>query len=278
MTNFETRRIFMGFCMLLTVFALLAVTAAAQTSTTEKINTASATTTKQEHSTVMYVEGSTVVIKMSTGEMRTVIVPESRTALIDGKEITVRDLKVGTSLTATIATTTTPIVQRTTTVASGKVWYVNGPNVILTMPDGTNKMFKVTADYKFSIEGRPATVFDLRKGMTVAAQRIVEEPRTEVAANTTITGTAPTPKTVEVAQAAIPMPAPPARVAASPAPSRVAAAPTPARVEAAPTPAPVEVAAISDTLPKTGSPIPLAGVLGLLFMGTGLVLRMLRRS
>ena len=42
-----------------------------------------------------------MVIKMSTGEIRTVTVPDSRTAIVDGHEITVHDLKPGTSLTAT---------------------------------------------------------------------------------------------------------------------------------------------------------------------------------
>ena len=266
MTNTTTRRILMGFCIVMTVFALLAVTAAAQTTTTEKIKGASTVTTTERHGTVVYVEGNTLVVKMSTGELKTLTVPDDRKATIDGKEVTVHDLKPGTTLTATITTTTTPVTQRTTTVGSGTVWYVSGPTVILTLPDGKNKMYKVKPDYKFDVGGQKATVFDLKKGMKVSAEKIVEEPITEVASNTTVTGHFPKPKEVAAAPAPSPAPAP------APAPVK-RAAPAPA-----PEPAPVHTAAVPTKLPKTGSPLPLAGMLGLLFTGAGLGLRMLRRS
>jgi LPXTG-motif cell wall-anchored protein len=188
-------------------------------------------------------------------------VPDSRKAIIDGKEVGVRDLKPGTKLTATITTTTTPVTVRTTTVGSGRVWYVSGNNVILTLPNGENRQYKVARDYKFIVEGRPATVFDLRKGMTVAAEKIVEEPAVEIASGTKVVGVAPPPP---------PPPAPTA--AAAPAPAPVAApAPEPA-------PAPAAEPAPATTLPKTGSPVALMGLLGLLFVGGSYGIRMLRRS
>ena len=68
-----------------------------------------------------YVEGNTLAIKMSTGEVRVLTVPDSRTALVDGKKITVHDLKVGTTLTANITTTTTPVTERTACVVGRPV-------------------------------------------------------------------------------------------------------------------------------------------------------------
>jgi len=77
---------------------------------------------------VVQVEGNTLVVKMSSGDLRTFSnIPESRKALIDGKEVGVRDLKPGTTLNATITKTTTPVMVRTTTVGTGKVWYVGAP-------------------------------------------------------------------------------------------------------------------------------------------------------
>jgi hypothetical protein len=269
MTSNTNRRILTGFCMILTVLVLFVVTAAAQTSVTKRIQGAATSTTKQENGTVVYVEGNTVVLKMSTGEVRTVTVPDTRTAVVDGKEITVRDLKVGTTLTVTITTTTTPAVDRTNASVTGKVWHVQGRSVILTLPDGTNKMYQADSDMKFDVGGREATYFDLRKGMQVTANKIVEAPVTEVASNTVITGHAPTPRPV-VAQ----VPAPIKRAAAAPAPAR-APAPEPA---VASEPAPVQAAAAPAKLPKSGSPLPLVGMLGLLFTGAGLGLRKFRRS
>jgi len=38
------------------------------------------------------------------------------------------------------------------------------------------------------VDGKPASVKDLRKGMKVSATRIVEEPTTEMSEETTVTG------------------------------------------------------------------------------------------
>jgi hypothetical protein len=197
MTYPDTRRIPRGLCMLFTVFAGLATSAAAQTSKTQTIDGKTTTTTTKQRGTVTYVEGNTLVIKMSTGEVRTLTVPDSRTALIDGKEVTIHDLKVGTTLTASITTTTTPVVDRTVSNITGTVWYVAAPTVILTLPDGTNKIYKTLPGYKFTINGQPATVFQLKKGMMISAERIVEQPSTVIASNTTVTGHVPAPKVAQ---------------------------------------------------------------------------------
>ena len=141
-----------------------------------------------------FVKGNTLVLKMSTGELRTLTVPDSQTALIDGKEVNIHDLKVGTTLTATITTTTTPVLDRTVSNLTGTVFYRAGTSVILTLPGGINKVYKPLPGYKFSVNGQPATVFDLRKGMQVSAQQVVEQPTTEISTNTTVTGHAPGPK------------------------------------------------------------------------------------
>ena len=42
---------------------------------------------------------------------------------------------------------------------------MNAPSsVILTLPDNTNKQYKVPKGQKFMIDGQEKTVFDLRKG------------------------------------------------------------------------------------------------------------------
>jgi len=241
------------------------VIASAQPTTTKSTSqTGATTTTSQLEGTVLAVDGNNLVIKMSTGEIRHVVVAEGRTALIDGKQVGARDLKAGTKLKATVTTTTTSLVDRTKTVGSGKVWYVAGNNVILTLPNGENRQYKVKDDYKFTVQGKPATVFDLRKGMVVSAEKIVEEPRTIVSSNSVVTGESPAPVKTEAAAVAVPAPAP------KPAPAPVAKpapAPEPA---AAPEPTPAR-------LPKTGSPLPLIGLSGALLTICSLGSAYLRR-
>jgi hypothetical protein len=243
---------------------------------TERIKGAATTTTQTLSGTVVMVDGNTFVAKTDDGEIRTFTPPESRRFIIDGKELTLQELRPGTKLRGTVTTTTTPVTERTTTVGTGKVWFVAGNNVILTLPNGENRQYKVTKDYKFTIDGKDATVFELRKGMVVSAQKIVESPKVDIAANTVVTGTAPREPKPVMAKLSAPKLEPrsePAKVerAAAPAPVEAPAAP------AAPAPAPAEQAPPAPkVLPKTASPLPLIGLLGLISMTGMLLVRKLR--
>jgi hypothetical protein len=160
--------------------------------TKESIRSKASVTTEQLHGTVEYVEGNGLVVRMTDGSIREFDVPESRKFTIDGRDLTVHDLKRGTKLSATVTTTTTPVTDRTTTVGTGTVWWVAGKTVIITLPNGENRTYTVKDDYRFNVEGnKNATVSDLKKGMKISAERIVEEPRTEIASNTVVTGQAP---------------------------------------------------------------------------------------
>jgi LPXTG-motif cell wall-anchored protein len=260
-----------GLCMTLGVTALFAVTATAQT-TTQQTKGTPTVTTEQLRGEVVKVEGNTLVVKMSNGDLRTFSnIPDSRRAIVDGVEVGVRDLKPGTKLTANITKTTTPVTTRTTTVKTAKVWYVSAPHVILTLPDGQNKQYTVKDDFKFVVNGQPATVFDLRPGMNVSAEKIVEEPTVEITTESKVVGQAPTaaPAAAKPAAAATAKPA-----ASSTTSTAKPAAPPPA---AAAAPAPAPAAAAPAKLPKTGSPVALMGLLGLLMVGGSLALRRVRQ-
>ena len=184
-----------GFLASVAAVAMISMTASAQQTnpqtTRESIKSTPTVAIQRLRGTVEYVEGNDLVMRMSGGQIREFHVPEARRFLIDGRELTVHELVRGTKLTATVVTTTTPVTDRTTTVGSGKVWFVSGTTVILTLPDGGNKSFTVGKDYRFIVEGKKASVADLRKGMTISAERIVESPRTEIASDTTVTGQSP---------------------------------------------------------------------------------------
>jgi hypothetical protein len=247
--------------MAITVLSAIGTAQQMPKSTTERIAGEAQTTTQQLNGTVVAVEGNNLVVRMSTGGFRTFNVPESRKFIVDGKELSVHELQPGTRLTATVSTTTTPVTERTTTVGSGKVWYVSGNTVILTLPNNENRMYKVKDSYRFNVNGQPATVHDLKKGMVVSAEKIVEEPKTEIASNTVVTGHAPPPPEAKPA------------VAEAPAPAKEEAAPAPA-------PAPTQVAESKppETLPKTASQVPLFGLLGLSLTAAAFCLRKLRLS
>jgi RNase P/RNase MRP subunit p29 len=184
------RGVLAGFS-LASVFTVLSVATAAgqQTqTTTERIKGTPTSTTEQIHGTVKYVEGNDLVVAMPTGDIREFRVPDTRKFTIDGKEVSVHQLKPGTQLTATVTTTTTPVTERTVTVGSGKVFFVQGNTVVITA-NGENKVYTVDDSYRFTVDGKPAGVHALRKGMNVSGEKIVEAPHTEIAKDTVVTGT-----------------------------------------------------------------------------------------
>ncbi len=260
------RTIPLALCTAFLTAALPALAQQAMPKTTkESIAGTASVKTEQLHGTVISVEDNHLAVKMSTGGVRGFDVPESRRFLIDGQEMTVGQLKPGTKLTATITTTTTPVTERTTTVGSGKVWYVSGNTVIVTLPNNENKQYKVAESYRFNVNGQKASVHDLRKGMIISAEKIVEEPKTEIASNTTVTGQAPPPPVQAKSE-------PPPMVAQARPRPRPAPVPPPSHRAPDPVASPVP-----QELPKTASQVPLIGLLGLLSIGASFVVRAMRQ-
>jgi LPXTG-motif cell wall-anchored protein len=213
--------------------------------------------------TVVYVSGNDLVVKGVNGEVKHFVVPDSQRFDVDGKQLSVHQLKPGTHLTRTITTKTTPTTVKTVRTIEGKVWYVNPPNkVILTLPGGTNKEYNIPKGQMFDIDGQQQSAFHLRKGMNISATVVTEEPVTYVSQSQSLTGVAP---------AATPPPA-------QPMPETVAVllieSPNPA-------PQPTQTAAAEPApkaLPKTGSELPLIGLLGLGSLGAGMLTRRIRMA
>jgi hypothetical protein len=211
-------------------------------------------TTQVQSATVVYVSGNDLIVKTDDGTIKHFVVPDERKITVDGKELTVHDLQPGMRLTRTITTTTTPKTVQTVRTIQGKVWYVNPPhNLILSLPDG-NKQYKVPDGAMFDVDGKKQSIFHIKKGMMISATIIKDTPETDVSSTRDVTGVAPTPPPTHPVQGTLliesPIPAPP----------------------------PVEVAqaAPAPTLPKTGSPLPLIGLLGLLSLGLAAGMRKLR--
>jgi LPXTG-motif cell wall-anchored protein len=234
-----------GVCLAFT----LSTTAQVKTSTTETAHAATHETTVARGE-VVYVSGNDLVVKMEDGTLKHINnVPESARATVDGKELSIHDLKPGMKLEKTITTTTTPKTITTVQTVTGKVWNINPPtSVILSLEDGTNQQFKIPKDQKFNVDGQMVDAWGLKKGMKVSATKIVEKPMTEVEQEAKVSGQMPPPP-----------PAPPAD-----APILVAIA--------APAPAPAAPA----ELPKTGSPLALMGLLGILSLASSFGLKAIR--
>jgi hypothetical protein len=136
---------------------------------------------------VVQVDGNYLLVKLESGEVRVFNVSPERRFIVDGKPLTVHQLEPGTILTATF--TSKPPVGAPVATVTGKVWYVSGNTVILTLPDGTNKSYTAPPSFKFMVNGEPASVDKLRTGMKITAHRIPEPPAMEMSSDVEVTGT-----------------------------------------------------------------------------------------
>ena len=235
-----------------------AVSVSAQVQTQTNTSSGQAThEVKVERGEVVYVSGNDLVVRMEDGTIRHIPnVPESAKVTVDGKELGIHDLKPGMKLERTITTTSTPKLVTTTQTVTGKVWNVNPPtSVILTLEDGTNQQFKIPKGQKFNVDGQMVDAWGLKKGMKVSATKVVEEPVTEVSVKKSVSGQMPPPPP--------PPPDQPIIIAV------ITPPPAPAAAPAAEAPAPA--------LPKTGSELPLFGLLGALSLASSLGLRAFRK-
>jgi hypothetical protein len=174
--------------------AVVLVTAAyAQVQTATSVEQGMATSqVTVERGEVVYVSGNDVMIKMEDGSLRHFTdVPESARIKVDGKMLSVHDMKPGMKVQRTIITTTTPKTVTTVQTVTGKVWFIQAPNiVILTLADGSNQQFRIPKNQKFDVDGQTVDAFALKKGMNVTATKIVEVPTVEVTQTKTVTGEA----------------------------------------------------------------------------------------
>src|SRR4030088_1481454 len=151
-----------------------------ETSTTAEKGTVA---TQVESGEVVTVSGNDLVVKMADGTIRHFAnVPESARATVDGQQLGIHDLKPGMKLQRTITTTTTPKTITTVQSVTGTVWFVSPPNsVILTLEDGKNQQCKIPKNQKFNVDGEMVDAWGLKKGMKIAATKVVEVPETVVA-------------------------------------------------------------------------------------------------
>jgi hypothetical protein len=240
------------------VFVCLALTVGAwaqDTSTTTVQHGPSSFETQVRNAEVVYVEGNDLVLKLESGRVEHLVVPDTDKFHIGGRELGVSDLTPGMKLTESIVTTTTPRYVNTVRTIEGKVWHVTAPRtVILTLPDGTNKQYTVPDHAKFTIDGQKKTVFNLRKGMKVQATVVTDETETVLESSKHVVGTPPLPETPQqIGTLLILRPRPVEPVATASAEQ------------------------LSQELPSTASPLPLIGLLGSLATATSFGLKAIRK-
>jgi LPXTG-motif cell wall-anchored protein len=218
------------------------------------------TTTKTElkHFEVLEVNGNKVVARSSDGTKEYTL-PDDFKLTMDGKQITVKDLQPGMKGDVTITTTTTSHPVTATEVRNAEVLAVGGNAIIVRGAKGNRKFTSKdvnSMDIRIVKDGKDIDMHELRVGDRLTATIITQLPPT-VTTQREVSGNVTSARKAEKVAAA-PEAAPPPAPAPS---SEPAAAPAPAHKK----------------LPKTGSDLPLVGVLGLALLAAALGLRTIRR-
>jgi hypothetical protein len=190
---------------------------------------------------VISVYGDQLVVKMSTGEVKSVTVPPGFMFKVDGVDTALADLKPGTMLTAAITTTVTPEVVRTVKLVNAEVVNIQGSNLIVKQ-DGQFKSYTVPAGFTFVVNGKNVGIGDLQVGSKLNAEIVYKSEKMVTEKDVKIGGAAP-------------------MAAVEPAPAAEAA---PAAPVAEPAPA---------EMPKTASNMALVGLLGLALVAAGFAAR-----
>jgi hypothetical protein len=202
-------------------------------------------TTHIKNAEVVHVSSHQIVVRLENGKLELLNLPEDTKFQIDGKELTLHELKPGTKLMQELHTVTTPQEVTTLRTVKGKVFKVNGPHLILRFPDNTTKSYTVPDGIVFHINGEDKTVFDLREGMDIDASVTTVAPQHVISQHTIVTGEAPKASAVAFEGPLL--------------------LETPTRLSMPPVVASAEPPAATE-LPKTASPVPLMGLLGLVSM------------
>jgi hypothetical protein len=243
---------------------MVAIGVSAQDSTSKTVRHGPAQyDTTVKNAEVVYVEGNDLVLRVDNGKIEHLVVPDTDRFTIDGKELTVQELKVGTKLTQTITTTTAPRYVTTVRTLEGKVWHVNAPtSVVLTLPEGRNHIYRIPNHAQFTINGEKKTAFDLRKGMSFEATIITDDTETVIERSKSVVGQAPPPASpLEVGVLLVEQPLSTPDLSAS------ANQPTSSGEEQIPS-----------MLPKTGTHLPLVGLLGALTVAMSFGLTAFRKA
>jgi LPXTG-motif cell wall-anchored protein len=215
------------------------------------------TTTQVKPFEVISVDGNRVVLRSAEGT-KEYTVPEGFRVNVDGRDIPVSELKPGMKGTATITTITTVKPVTVTEVRNGEVYSATGGSVVIRGPKGFQGFTQGDVDKRnvtIIRDGQPVKISDLHAGDRLTATIVTERPPqilTERQVKASASGGVEAERPAPAAPAAAPAPAP-------------AAAP------------PAEAAPAPHKLPKTASPLPLAGLIGVASLGVGALLNWRRR-
>lgn len=137
-------------------------------------------TVDTRHTTVAYIEGNHLVVRLADGSLEAIRIPPEERFNIEGQKLTLLELKPGMTLTDEIFTTERPMMVKTVEITEGKVFHASPRRLVIHTKEGEVVDYRVPEWATIIIDGQERSLHELRRGQTITATITTEEPMTVI--------------------------------------------------------------------------------------------------
>lgn len=135
-------------------------------------------TVDTRHTTVAYIEGNHLVVRLADGSLEAILIPPEERFNIEGQKLTLHELKPGMTLTDEIFTTEKPMMVKTVEITEGRVFHASPRYLVIHTKEGKVVDYKIPEWATIKINGQERSLHELRRGQTITATITIEEPMT----------------------------------------------------------------------------------------------------
>lgn len=137
-------------------------------------------TVDTRHTTVAYIEGDHLVVRLANGSLEAIRIPPGERFNIEGQKLTLHELKPGMTLTDEIFTTEKPMMVKTVEITEGKVFHASPRRLVIHTKEGEVVDYRVPEWATIIIDGQERSLHELKRGQTITATITTEEPMTVI--------------------------------------------------------------------------------------------------
>jgi hypothetical protein len=133
-------------------------------------------TVDTRHTTVAYIEGNHLVVRLADGSLEAIRIPPEERFNIEGQKLALHELKPGMILTDEVFTTEKPMMVKTVEIAEGKVFHASPRYLVIHTKEGEVVDYKIPEWATIKINGQERSLHELRRGQTITATITTEVP------------------------------------------------------------------------------------------------------